>query len=64
MKKSSIIATVIGALVLIAIISIISLILKGVFHLAGGLLDTVLGIIIVLALIVLIIWMFRYAAKK
>lgn len=64
MKKSSIVITVIAAFVLFAAIWIVTALLKGAFHLAGGLLDTVLGIVIVLALIVLIIWMFRYASKN
>lgn len=51
-------AVVIGAVVLL--IKLVS----GAFALIGGALNAILGVAVVLALIVIVIWMFRYAKKN
>ena len=51
-------AVVIGAGVLV--IKLIS----GAFSLLSGLLNTILGLAVVVALIAIVIWMFRYAKKN
>ena len=59
----------IGGLVLAAILLIGGVILaakliSGALALAHGLLSTILGVLVILALIAIVIWMFRYASKN
>lgn len=51
-------------LLVIGMISLISAVIKGAFHLVGGFFDVILGIVIILALVAIVIWMFTYAAKN
>ena len=55
---------VLAAALVIGIIALVSAIVKGAFHLLGGLLDTVLGIVIILGLVAIVIWMFSYAKRN
>lgn len=64
MKKSEIAISVIAAFLAIAAVVIIIKLIKGAFALAGGLLNTILGIIIVIALVAIVIWMLSYASKN
>ena len=41
-----------------------SLLLSGALALAHGILDTILGIVVILALVAIVAWMFAYAKKK
>ena len=50
-------------LLVLAAIIVIRLI-TGAFRLVGGALNTILGIVVVLALVAIVIWMFSYAKKK
>lgn len=52
-----VLAVGIGAVVLV--IKLVS----GAFSLIGGLLDAVLGLAVLVALVAIVIWMFRYAKK-
>lgn len=55
------------ALALILVIGVIVIALRlisGAVSLAGGVLNTVLGIVLILALAAIVIWMFGYASKK
>jgi len=55
-----------GALVALVVIGALLLVfrlLTGVFALAGGLLNTLLGLAIVVALVAIVAWMFSYAKK-
>lgn len=63
MKKSGIVLSVIAAFLAIAALVIIIKLIKGAFALAGGVLNTILGIVIVVAIVVIAIWMLRYASK-
>ncbi len=59
----------IGRLILAALLIIGGIILavkliSGAFALLSGALDTILGIVVILALAAIVIWMFRYAAKN
>jgi Ca2+/Na+ antiporter len=59
----------IGRLILAALLIIGGIILavkliSGAFALLSGALDTILGIVLILALAAIVIWMFRYAAKN
>ena len=57
---------VFDALVTAAVVAAIVLVVKiisGAITLISGLFNVILGVIVVLAVIALVIWMFRYAAK-
>ena len=64
MKKGSWIAVALVALVLVAVVVLAVKLISGVFALASGALDTILGLALIAGLVVLVIWMFTYAAKK
>ena len=64
MKKSGIVLTVITAFLAIAALIIIIKLIKGAFALAGGVLNTILGIVIVVAIVAIAIWMLSYASKN
>ena len=38
--------------------------ISGAISLVGGLFNTVLGVLVILVLVVIVVWMFRYAKKK
>ncbi len=61
---TKIIVIAVCLLLAIGIISLISAVIKGAFHLVGGFFDVILGIVIILALVAIVIWMFSYAAKN
>ena len=55
-----------GALVALVVIGALLLVfrlLTGVFALASGLLNTLLGLAVVVALVAIVAWMFSYAKK-
>ena len=51
-------ALIIGGVILAAKL------ISGAIALVGGLFNTILGILVILALIAIVIWMFRYAKRK
>ena len=58
-----------GSLLLAALLIIGGIILavkliSGALSIVHGLLDTILGIVVILALVAIVIWMFRYAKKN
>lgn len=58
---------IIGILALAVIVGAVRLLSKligGLLGLATGVLNTVLGIVVILALVAIVIWMFAYASKK
>lgn len=64
MKAGRIIGAIIALLVVIGIIVLAVKLISGAFSLLGGLIDAVLGLAVVVALVAIVIWMFRYAAKS
>ena len=52
------------ALVLLFVLAVISLVFRLLAGLASGAFNLVLGAIVVVALIVIVSWMFAYAKKK
>lgn len=57
---------IVYALVTAAVVAAIVLVVKiisGAITLISGLFNVILGVIVVLAVIALVVWMFRYAAK-
>lgn len=64
MKAGKIIGAIIALLVVIGIIVLAVKLISGAFSLLGGLIDAVLGLAVVVALVAIVIWMFRYATKS
>ena len=63
MKKSWIVWAI-AALIVIGVLALAFKLISGALGLLSGALDTLLGIALILGLVVLVAWMFRYAAKK
>ena len=61
--KKYVLLGIAAALVIGAIILLIKLV-SGAFALIGGAFNAIIGIAVVLALIVIVIWMFLYAKKN
>lgn len=64
MKAGKIIGAIIALLVVIGIVVLAVKLISGAFSLLGGLIDAVLGLAVFVALVAIVIWMFRYAAKS
>ena len=62
MKKNALLGGILVAVILVIVLAI--RIVSGAAALAGGLFQTLLGIVIVLALVVIVVWMFSYAKKS
>ena len=63
MKKSTLILLILGVILLVGIIGAFRLLTAAVKVVSSGF-NTVLGIVLIAALIVIVIWMFGYASKK
>jgi hypothetical protein len=55
---------VIPVLALILLIAAVVLVVLPVSKIVGGALNTVLGIVVVVALVLIVLWMFSYAKRK
>ena len=64
MKTGKIIGIILIAAVAIALIGLALKVVSGLFSLMGGLINAVLGLAVIIALVVIVVWMFRYAAKN
>lgn len=58
------IALVASALVALGLIILAVRIISGAVVLVGGLFNAVLGVVVVLALVAIVIWMFSYAKRN
>ena len=54
---------IIAAAVIGAIVLLVKLV-TGAFALLGGAINAIIGVAVVIALIIIVIWMFRYAKKN
>lgn len=64
MKAGKIVVAVAGAAVAVGIIVLAFKLISGAIGLLGGLIDAVLGLLVILALVAIVVWMFKYAAKS
>ncbi len=64
MKKLGWAGMLVVAVVAVAVLVLAFKLLSGALGLVHGALDTVLGLALILGLVAIVIWMFRYAAKK
>lgn len=62
MKKLT--AAIITGVLLLAIVVIIAKLIGGAVSLVSGLLNAILGIVVIAALIAIVFWMFSYAKKN
>ena len=63
MDSKKIVYAALAALIAIALIVLLIKIVSGAFTLLNGTFNTVIGLIVIIALVVIVIWMFRYASK-
>lgn len=55
---------IVALALIVGVVKIIAKIVTGAFGLVSGLLNTILAVVVIVALIVIVCWMFSYAAKK
>ena len=63
MNNKKIVYAALAALVAIALIVLLIKIVSGAFTLLNGTFNTIIGLIVIIALVVIVIWMFRYANR-
>ncbi len=63
MNKKTIYA-ILTAIVALALVVLLIRVVSGAFSLLSGAVNAVLGVAVVLALVIIVIWMFRYASRK
>lgn len=64
MKKGKLIGGLVALIVIVVVLVLALKLISGAFSLVHGALDTMLGIVLIVALLLLVAWMFLYAAKK
>ena len=55
---------ILTAIVALALVVLLIRVVSGAFSLLSGAVNAVLGVAVVLALVIIVIWMFRYASRK
>ena len=63
MSTKDISRLVVWLAVVISGIVLVTKLVSGAVHLVGGVFDLILGVIVVVALVCIVIWMFSYAKK-
>lgn len=64
MNKNKIISIVIALAVAVGVLVLAEKLISGAISIVSGAFNAVLGIIVIFALVVIVVWMFLYAAKK
>ena len=64
MNKNKIISIVIALAVAVGILVLAAKLKSGAISIVSGAFNAVLGIIVIFALVVIVVWMFLYATKK
>lgn len=64
MNSKKLIYAILAAAVAIALVVLLVKIVSGAFGLLSGAVNAVLGIAVVAALVVIVIWMFAYAKRR
>ena len=62
--NKKIVYAILAAAVAVALVVLLVKVVSGAFSLLSGAVNAVLGIVVVLVLVAIVIWMFRYASKK
>ena len=63
MDSKIIVYAVLAALVAIALIVLLIKVVSGAFTLLNGTFNTIIGLIVIIALVIIVVWMFRYASR-
>lgn len=63
MNFKQLLPTALAAVVVIGLLVLLFRLIAGAFALASGLLNTLLGLAVVVALVAIVAWMFSYAKK-
>lgn len=61
--NKKIVYAALAALIAIALIVLLIKIVSGAFTLLNGTFNTIIGLIVIIALVVIVVWMFRYASR-
>ena len=64
MNKSKLIRIVIALAVVIGVLVLAAKLISGAISIVSGAFNAVLGILVIFALVVIVVWMFLCAAKK
>ena len=64
MNTGKLIIMIVAAAVVVGLIGLGIKLIAGLFGLLGSFFNLLLGIAVVLALVIIVVWMFRYAAKN
>ena len=64
MNKNKIISIVIALAVAVGVLVLAAKLISGAISIVSGAFNAPLGIIVIFALVVIVVWMFLYAAKK
>ena len=64
MNFKQLLPTVLAAVAALGLLVLLFRLLTGVFALASGLLNTLLGLAVTVALVAIVAWMFSYAKKR
>jgi ABC-type multidrug transport system permease subunit len=64
MNFKQLLPTVLAAVAVLGLLVLLFRLLTGVFALASGLLNTLLGLAVTVALVAIVAWMFSYAKKR
>ena len=64
MNKNKIISIVIALAVAVGVLVLAAKLISSAISIVSGAFNAVLGIIVIFALVVIVVWMFLYAAKK
>ena len=64
MNKSKLIRIVIALAVVIGVLVLAAKLISGAISIVSGAFNAVLGILVIFALVVIVVWMVLYAAKK
>ena len=63
MNSKKIVYAALAAIVAIALVVLLIKVVSGAFTLLNGTFNTIIGLIVIIALVVIVIWMFRYANR-
>ncbi len=63
MNSRKLVSAVLAAIVAIGLVVLLVKVVSGAFTLLSGAVNAVLGIVIVLALVLIVLWMFSYARR-
>ena len=64
MNAKKLIGLILSLAIVVGVAVLAIKLLSGALALAHGVLDTILGVVLILAMVAIVVWMFSYAKKK